>query len=169
MDSAESESVESSGCWLDGPGPSLFRFLLGIPISDNIKKNTDMFSPDALEAILAGTLSDMELSSDDEEPFRFTSERELQSVRVGADVINQNQREVFPPDSDEDEGPSSSWIGTNDPGVTDTCEWFSKHATLHPDVELQEAQDLRVDSEDSPQPQAPVRFVLRAEELRSHN
>lgn len=65
-----------------------------------------MFSPDALTALFAGTLSDLELSSDDEEPFGFTPERELRSVRVGADIINQNQREVFPPDTDEDEGPS---------------------------------------------------------------
>ncbi|CAG9569836.1 unnamed protein product [Danaus chrysippus] len=81
-----------------------------------------MFSPDALKALCAGTLSDLELSSDDEEPFGFTSERELQSVRVVADVINQNQREVFPPNTEEDEGPSSLWIRTNDPGVTDTCD-----------------------------------------------
>lgn len=81
-----------------------------------------MFSPDALKALYEGDLSDLELSSDDEEPFGFTSERELRSVRVGADVINQNQREIFPPDTDDDEGPSSSWIGTNDPEVTDTCD-----------------------------------------------
>ncbi|CAG9568032.1 unnamed protein product [Danaus chrysippus] len=81
-----------------------------------------MFSPDALKALCAGTLPDLELSSDDEESFGFTSERELQSVRVGADVINQNQREVFPPDTEEDEGPSSLWIRLNDPGVTDTCD-----------------------------------------------
>ncbi|CAG9559746.1 unnamed protein product [Danaus chrysippus] len=81
-----------------------------------------MFSPDALKTLCAGTLSDLELSSDDEEPFGFTSERELQSIRVGADVINQNQREVFTPDTEEDEGPSSLWIRTNDPGVTDTCD-----------------------------------------------
>jgi hypothetical protein len=81
-----------------------------------------MFSPDALEALFAGTLSDLELSSDDEETFGFTSERKLQSVRVGADVINQNQREVFPPDTDEDEEPSSLGIRTNDPGATDTSD-----------------------------------------------
>ncbi|CAG9566075.1 unnamed protein product [Danaus chrysippus] len=80
-----------------------------------------MFSPDALKALCAGTLPDLELSSDDEESFGFTSERELQSVRVGADVINQNQREVFPPDTEEDEGPSSLWIRSNDPGVN-TCD-----------------------------------------------
>nr|XP_021187154.1 piggyBac transposable element-derived protein 3-like [Helicoverpa armigera] len=73
-----------------------------------------MFSPDALRALNEGDLSDLELSSDDDEQLGFTSERESQCVRVGADVINHNQREVFPPDSDDDEGPSSSWIGMND-------------------------------------------------------
>lgn len=84
-----------------------------------------MFAPDALRALNEGDLSDLELSSDDEEQFGFTSERELRSVRVGADVINHNQREAFPPDSDDDEGPipDSSWIGMNDqePEIPDSC------------------------------------------------
>lgn len=74
-----------------------------------------MFSPDALNALNEGDLSDLEFSSDDEEMIGLASEREMRSVRVGADaIINHTQREVFPPDSDDDEGPSSSWIGMTD-------------------------------------------------------
>lgn len=101
-----------------------------------------MFSPeDALKAILDGVLSDLELSSDDEEPFGFTSERELRSVRVGADVINQYQREVFSPNTDHDEGPSSSWIGTNDLGVTGVSNSDEVVLDVPPTTEIESSHE----------------------------
>ncbi|CAH4031580.1 unnamed protein product [Pieris brassicae] len=36
------------------------------------------------------------------------------AARVGADVIHQNQRELFPPESDDDEGPSELYDGVPD-------------------------------------------------------
>ena len=75
-----------------------------------------MFSPDALKALYAGTFP---IWSYNLMTFGFTFERDLLPFRVGADVINKNQREVFPPDT---EGPSSFWIAPNDPGVKDTCD-----------------------------------------------
>ena len=102
-----------------------------------------MFTPDALRALHEGDLSDLELSSDNEDRLGFTSERELRTVRVGADVINHNQREVFPPDSDDDEEPSSSWVGMIDqeldvpdtynevvPGVTPTIELDTSYENI---------------------------------------
>lgn len=62
-----------------------------------------MFSRDAIRALEEGCLSDLELSCDVEEPIGPASERELRCVRVGADLISRNQREVFPPASDADD------------------------------------------------------------------
>ncbi|VVC86698.1 unnamed protein product [Leptidea sinapis] len=52
-----------------------------------------------------------ESSSDDEGPVWPAFERELRCVRVGADIISRNQREIFPPAlDDDDEDTGSSWV-----------------------------------------------------------
>ncbi|VVC89090.1 unnamed protein product [Leptidea sinapis] len=73
-----------------------------------------MFSRDAIRALEEGCLFDLELSSDDEGPVGPASERELRCVRVGADVISRNQREIFPPALDDDDEDTGSLCSRND-------------------------------------------------------
>ncbi|GBP37758.1 PiggyBac transposable element-derived protein 3 [Eumeta japonica] len=75
-----------------------------------------MFSRDAIIALEESCLSDLELSSDDEGPVGPASERELRCVRVGADIISRNQREIFPPalDDDDDEDAGSLCVEMSD-------------------------------------------------------
>lgn len=70
-----------------------------------------MFSRDALKLLEHEHLSDLELSSDDEEVGNNSNIPCTRHVRLGADVITQNQREYTPPDpidehqdENEDEG-----------------------------------------------------------------
>lgn len=62
-----------------------------------------MFTRNALDLLRGGNLSDLELSSDDDDGNGGSLARDSRSVRFGADAVNQNQREIFPPDSDDDE------------------------------------------------------------------
>lgn len=52
-----------------------------------------MFDPDALDVLRNGNLSDLDLSSDDEDTTAYNF---AQTVRLGADVVNQNQRARLP-------------------------------------------------------------------------
>lgn len=62
-----------------------------------------MFSRDALRALREGNLSDLELSSDDDDGSGGISGQQSRSVRLGADTVNQNQREFYPePEEDFD-------------------------------------------------------------------
>ncbi|XP_045538269.1 uncharacterized protein LOC123721950 [Papilio machaon] len=47
--------------------------------------------------------------------------------------------------------------------------WKQKQFTPREEIPLQEAHEIRVDAADAPQPQPPVRLILRAEELRNRN
>lgn len=65
-----------------------------------------MFSRDALKLLQDGNLSDLELSSDDEDVGCTNQAQDTRYVRLGADVISQNQREYVPldlSDGNEDE------------------------------------------------------------------
>lgn len=61
-----------------------------------------MFLRDAIISLKESCLYDLKLSSDDEGLAAPASERELRCVRVGADIISRNQREIFPSALDDD-------------------------------------------------------------------
>lgn len=66
-----------------------------------------MIARDALKLLQDGNLSDLELSSDDEDVGSNSYARDTRRVRLDADVIAQNQRQYMPPDShDENEDES---------------------------------------------------------------
>lgn len=59
-----------------------------------------MFASDALRALSNGNLSDLELSLDDEDVGNINCIQNTRSAHLGSVIINQNQREHIPPESD---------------------------------------------------------------------
>lgn len=60
-----------------------------------------MFTPDALDALHNGNLSDLDLSSDNE--YVDPPSQQPRFIHVVADIVNRHQGKLYPPESDDEE------------------------------------------------------------------
>ncbi|CAG4953203.1 unnamed protein product [Parnassius apollo] len=104
----------------------------------HVYEKTLTFSQEALQALDDGNLSDLLLSSDDEDNYGDSIRPAPLPTGVSADVIYQNQRELFPPKSDYDEGPSELYNGVPEEEPEDpvnSCEMAENQSEIPSTIE----------------------------------